>query len=113
MTTVGGKSVFVIEIEDDPNDECVQHIKAAHAKRRNKTYHTGGNSKKNRRASLKGKKRVTGKDRDEWPMAMFKEGGKGASVRAIDPSDNRSMGSRIGNLCGGLPSGTAVQIRFI
>jgi RHS repeat-associated core domain protein len=32
--------------------------------------------KKRRRESLKGHKCQKGKDRDEWPMAMFKEGGK-------------------------------------
>lgn len=33
-------------------------------------------SQKRRRESLKGHKCQKGKDRDEWPMAMFKEGGK-------------------------------------
>lgn len=36
-----------------------------------------------------------GFDRDEWPMAMFKEGGKGVSVRYISPSDNRGAGAAI------------------
>ena len=108
----GGKGNFIIEIQDDGKDQCVQHIKDAMKTRGNK-YTTGGNSKKNRRASLKGKKGVKGKDRDEWPMAMFKEGGKGASVRNINPSQNRSMGSRIGALCRGLPRGTTVEIRIV
>lgn len=36
-----------------------------------------------------------GLDRDEWPMAMFKEGGQGASIRHISPSDNRGAGAAI------------------
>ncbi|HDV7285154.1 TPA: sporulation protein, partial [Mannheimia haemolytica] len=31
----------------------------------------------------------TGYDRDEYPPAMFKEGGEGSSVRYISPKDNR------------------------
>lgn len=49
-----------------------------------------------RRAALKGKKTEPGKDRDEYPMAMTKEGGNGASVRLIDKSDNRGAGACIG-----------------
>jgi hypothetical protein len=111
-TSAGGKTVFTITIQDDKKDQCVQHIKDA-CKTRGKTYTTGGNSRRNRSNSLRGKKAKKGFDRDEWPMAMFKEGGKGASVRYINPSQNRSMGSRIGALCRGLPRGTTVRIRFV
>ncbi|TGM52878.1 hypothetical protein [Leptospira adleri] len=41
---------------------------------------------------------------------MFKEGGKGASVRNIRSGDNRGSGSCIGNECKGLPNGTKVKI---
>ncbi|WP_423815646.1 NucA/NucB deoxyribonuclease domain-containing protein [Ralstonia solanacearum species complex bacterium KE056] len=47
---------------------------------------------------------------DEYPPAMFKEGGAGASVRAISPRDNMSAGACIGNACRGLPDGTRVRI---
>lgn len=36
-------------------------------------------------------------DLDEWPMAMFREGGFGASVRSILRADNRGAGSSIGH----------------
>ena len=39
----------------------------------------------------------TGFDRDEYPPAMSEEGGYGADVRYIDPSDNRGAGSSMGN----------------
>ena len=67
-------------------------------------------AKLNRKLSLKDIKTKAGKDRDEWPMAMFKEGGTGASVRYIDPSDNRGAGSSIGNILSDLPNGTKVKI---
>lgn len=52
----------------------------------------------NRRASLAGIDTRDGYDRDEWPMAMCKEGGAGASVAYIDASDNRGAGSWVGNM---------------
>ncbi|MEJ5115638.1 RHS repeat-associated core domain-containing protein, partial [Erwinia billingiae] len=64
----------------------------------------------NRSASLKGIPTLKGYDRDEFPMAMFKEGGKGASVRYIDPSDNRGAGSSIANALKPFPDGTKVKI---
>jgi RHS repeat-associated protein len=67
-------------------------------------------AKLNRKLSLKDIKTKTGKDRDEWPMAMFKEGGSGASVKYIDPSDNRGAGSSIGNALSNLPNGTRIKI---
>jgi hypothetical protein len=38
-----------------------------------------------------------GYDRDEYPPAMFGEGGKGASVLNISRSDNRGAGASMGN----------------
>ncbi|WP_280178570.1 MULTISPECIES: NucA/NucB deoxyribonuclease domain-containing protein [Pseudomonas syringae group] len=67
-------------------------------------------AKLNRKTSLKDVKTMKLKDRDEWPMAMFKEGGSGASVRHIGPSDNRGAGSSIGNVLSGLPNGTKIKV---
>jgi hypothetical protein len=36
-------------------------------------------------------------DRDEFPVAMSREGGAGADVRYINPSDNRGAGATMGN----------------
>ena len=59
---------------------------------------------------------VPKKDRDEWPMAMFAEGGKNnsckggvAHVRAIAKSDNKGAGSSIGLALRNLPDGTKVK----
>lgn len=65
----------------------------------------------NRRDAMKGTSRVPGKDRDEYPPAMFREGGAGASVCPVSPADNRGAGSCIGAQCRGLPDGTQVNIR--
>lgn len=49
----------------------------------------------NRRESLRGIPSRGGDylDRDEYPPAMFDEGGKGASVKYINASDNRGAGA--------------------
>lgn len=62
----------------------------------------------NRQESLAGIDTRKGYDRDEWPMAMCEEGGKGASVAYIDSSDNRGAGSWIGHQLSDYPEGTRV-----
>ncbi len=64
----------------------------------------------NRKESLAGIKTESGKDRDEYPPAMFEEGGKGASVRLIDSSDNRGAGACVGAQCRNLPDDAKVRI---
>jgi RHS repeat-associated protein len=56
-----------------------------------------GAAPSNRKKSLKNHKAISGFDRDEWPLAMAKEGGTGAHIKYIDPSDNRGAGSSIGH----------------
>lgn len=50
-----------------------------------------------------------GYDRDEWPMAMCKEGGKGAHIEYISLADNRGAGSWVGNKLDKYPDGTRVK----
>jgi hypothetical protein len=63
-----------------------------------------------RRESMRGHPRQPGLDRDEYPPAMFQEGGTGSSVRGIDPSDNRGAGSSMGHQARDLPDGTRVRV---
>jgi len=63
-----------------------------------------------RAQSMSGVPSTPGLDRDEYPPAMFQEGGTGSSVRAIDPSDNRGAGASIGNQCRQYPDGATVCI---
>ncbi len=67
----------------------------------------------NRKDSLRGVNTKPGLDRDEFPPAMFKEGGKGASVRHINRGDNRGAGACIGAQCRGLSNGTRVRIDVV
>lgn len=69
-------------------------------------------AKQNRRDSLRGQPTVRGKDRDEYPPAMSREGGQGASVRPIAPGDNRGSGSTIGHQLRDYPDGTRYRVRL-
>jgi len=66
------------------------------------------------RAAVTGRfQRVPDLQLDEYPPAMFREGGVGASVRAISPADNMSAGAYIGNCCRVLPDGSKIRIRVV
>jgi hypothetical protein len=67
----------------------------------------------NRQESLKNINKIPGSDLDEYPPAMFKEGGSGASILPISPSDNRGAGATIGNQLRIYPDGTIVKINII
>ncbi|MDR6884006.1 hypothetical protein J2X61_005804 [Bacillus sp. 3255] len=59
---------------------------------------------------MKGVPTKKGYDRDEWPMAMCAEGGAGADIQYVAPSDNRGAGSWISNQLEKYPDGTRVEI---
>ena len=52
----------------------------------------------------------SGYDRDEYSPAMSREGGAGADVRYIDPSDNRGAGATMGNALEGWCEGQPFRI---
>lgn len=100
-----------INVSKSKYPQSAQHIEDAQkaGKPTTLTINRTG-AKANRAASLKGKPKVPNRDLDEYPPAMFKEGGNGASVRAIDPSDNRGAGSSMGHQCRKYLNGTQVDI---
>ncbi len=61
-------------------------------------------------AIASGKTDICTIDRDEYPMDLCREGGKGADIRHIKPADNRGAGSYIGNKVEKLPDGAQVKI---
>ncbi len=107
-----GKSDEVsVEVPRSRYPEGAAHIEEAQAAGhpRTLTIDRPGTSA-NRRAAQAGHERQPGMDLDEYPPAMFREGGAGASVRPISPAQNRGMGACIGNQCRGLADGTQVDI---
>lgn len=107
-------SVREIVVSADRHPESAAHIRDAQAAGQPKvlTINRKG-AAANRREALRGTSTQSGKDRDEYPPAMFEEGGGGASVRHIGSSDNRGAGACIGAQCKGLPDGAKIRLRVI
>ena len=100
-----------VVVPSDKYPEAVGHIQDAQDKGQPAIVTIDRAGAKGRRAdAMKGQAVVPGKDRDEYPPAMFGEGGKGASVRPISPPDNRGAGACIGAQCSDLPDGSRVKI---
>ena len=83
-----------INISKNRFPEAAQHIEDAQASGRPLvlTIDRSGATAR-RQMSLNGTRPIAGMDRDEYPPAMFKEGGAGASVRPVTPGDNRGAGA--------------------
>lgn len=110
--TVSTKGTVQLEFPADKYPETGKHIKdavEAGASAVCTIDRTG--AEENRDESLKGVPTKKGYDRDEWPMAMCAEGGSGADIEYITPSDNRGAGSWVGNQLEDYSDGT--QVEFI
>ena len=111
---VAPKATKNVNVRRSQHPETAQHVEDAQAAGHPKTLTIDrAGAPQNRKDSLRGIPTKPGKDRDEYPPAMFKEGGAGASVRHIDPADNRGAGSSIGAQCRKLPCGTKVTIEVV
>lgn len=78
--------------------ESAQHILDAQAAGHPSTLTIDRPNAASRRAASIGKyPREAGKQPDEYPPAMFLEGGAGASVRNITAGDNMAAGASMGN----------------
>lgn len=111
LTDSQGGVAYTLVVPSDRFPETAAHIKAAeeHGKTSVCTIDCKG-AEENRKKSLKGVPTKLNKDRDEFPMAMCAEGGAGADIAYISPSDNRGAGSWIGNQLENYPNGTRVMI---
>lgn len=110
--TINSKVVaydLVLNFPVDRYPQTAAHIKSAITRGESSicTIDRGG-ADENREESLAGIPTKDGYDRDEWPMAMCSEGGKGADVAYVESSDNRGSGSWVGNQLERYPNGTRV-----
>ncbi|PFT76018.1 NucA/NucB deoxyribonuclease domain-containing protein [Bacillus cereus] len=101
----------VIEFPSNKYPETAAHIKDAIANGKTDicTIDRDGAAER-RKQSLANVPTKKGYDRDEYPMAMCREGGKGADIKYIKPADNRGAGSYIGNKVEKLLDGEKVKI---
>lgn len=111
LSTPAEKEEVILNFSSDRFPETAAHIKAAieHGKSSICTIDRKG-AEANRKESLKGVPTKPNLDRDEFPMAMCAEGGKGADIMYISPSDNRGAGSWVSNQLEKYPDGTQVKI---
>lgn len=107
------QDIVQLEFPADRYPETAQHIQDAIKAGKSDTCTIDrSGAEENRDASLKGIPTKKGYDRDEWPMAMCAEGGTGADIEYITPSDNRGAGSWVGNQLEDYPDGTIVEFVF-
>ena len=105
---------YVVIVDSQKYPQIAEHIKRAQ-KMGSPEFVTleRGEAADRRKASLANIKVRNIYDRDEWPMAVFKEGGEGANVVYIESRDNRGAGSSIGWQMRKLPNGAKVRVRVI
>lgn len=106
-------SIVQLEFPADRYPETAKHIQEAIANGESSMCTINREqADDNRSKSLKGIPTKKGYDRDEWPMAMCEEGGEGADIEYITPSDNRGAGSWVGNQLEDYANGTRVEFIF-
>ena len=87
----------VVDLHNIKHDPVIDHAFDAIALGKPRILHIARDeAKTNRRLSLRGIPTKEGYDRDEYPPAMSDEGGKGAHIRYVVSSINRSAGSLMG-----------------
>jgi RHS repeat-associated protein len=100
-----------ITINASKHPEAAKHIEdAQQAGKPSVITVDRSNAVNQRKLALEGKEKVTGKQLDEYPPAFSKEGGKGASVRPINPKDNMGAGAAMGNQLRKVKDGEKVKI---
>lgn len=107
VTGPGDSGVFV-NLNNETSSETIAHTQAAVIAGQPRLLHWDpADADAHRRASLRGIPTRHGFDRDEYPPASSREGGAGADVRYVSSSDNRSAGSRLGQVMSGYCAGQA------
>ncbi|HEY9405476.1 MAG TPA: RHS repeat-associated core domain-containing protein [Pyrinomonadaceae bacterium] len=107
----GGDDVVTVVISRSKHPEAAAHILEAQAAGYPSLLTLDKAGATARRAeSLSGIPKISGKQLDEYPPAMFAENGGSAAVRPINPGDNMGAGASMGNQLRGVPKGTRVRI---
>jgi len=109
-----GPEYYVVIVDSTKYPQTAEHIRMAQTMGFPEFVTLGrDDAAERRKASLADVKASPIYDRDEWPMAVFKEGGQGANVVYIEGRDNRGAGSSIGWQMRGFPDGSRVRVRVI
>ncbi|MCB6344139.1 NucA/NucB deoxyribonuclease domain-containing protein [Enterocloster lavalensis] len=107
-------SYIVCIVDSRRYPQTAEHIKAAQKSGMPELVTIGrSEASRRRKQSLAGVRASTVYDRDEYPMALFCEGGAGADIAYIEGADNRGAGSCISWQLRGFSDGTRVRVRVI
>ena len=105
---------YVVIVDSRKYPQTAEHIRMAQTMGFPEFVTLGrADAAERRKASLADVKASQIYDRDEWPMAVFEEGGQGANIVCIEGRDNRGAGSSIGWQMRGFPDGSRVRVRVI
>jgi RHS repeat-associated protein len=106
-----GRAGRTVIVSRRAHPEAAAHIERAQAAGHPRTLTVDrASASSNRTEAMRGQPRRAGTDRDEYPPAMFREGGRGSSVENIRASDNRGAGASIGRQCRNVRNGQRVTI---
>ena len=109
-----GPEYYVVIVDSQKYPQTAEHIRMAQTMGFPEFVTLGRtDAAERRKASLTDVKASPIYDRDEWPMAVFEEGGQRANVVYIEGRDNRGAGSSIGWQMRGFPDGSRVRVRVI
>lgn len=109
-----GPEYYVVIVDSRKYPQTAEHIRVAQTMGFPEFVTLGrADAAERRKSSLADVKASPIYDRDEWPMAVFEEGGQGANVVYIEGRDNRGAGSSIGWQMRGFPDGSRVRVRVI
>lgn len=114
-TTPSGGPVFIVRLSRSKFPETTQHIYDARLKGKPYllTLDRPGAKRRSNQALAGYPSRAPKYERDEYPPAIAKEGGKGADVRYIDASDNAGAGAAMGNALRGKPDGLIFCLELV
>lgn len=105
---------FQVQLSAKRYPGTTDHIRDAIRKGKARILHIARNlAKRHREESLEGIPTKSGYDRDEYPPAATREGGKGADVRYVRSSDNRGAGASMGSQFRPYCNGQAFRFRLI
>jgi len=103
------RTLFV-RLDDDRYPLTTDHILDAIRMGERRVLHIDrAHADQHRREATRGIPTKPGNDRDEYPPAVSREGGRGADVRYVPSSDNRGAGASLGSQLRGYCDGQRFQ----
>jgi RHS repeat-associated protein len=108
----GAADIPEVTIDSAKYPQTAEHVHDAQAAGQPSLVTVDRSGAAGRRAeAMQGTQPTRGLDRDEYPPAVAREGGAGASVRPINPSDNRGAGASVGAQLRDVADGEKVKIK--